>query len=84
MNAVATARGRAPRLLFLVQQRAKLVAVVVVPAAVGVFGWLQVTGVNANVLNALFGFFVAMLFNFLSSFWPSENSRLENSFLAIH
>jgi hypothetical protein len=85
VNAVATAWGRAPRLLFLVQERGKLVGVVAVAAAaVGVFGWLQVTGVNANVLNALFGFFVAMLFNFLSSFWPSENSRLENSFLAIH
>jgi len=48
VNAVATAWGRAPRALFLVQQRAKLVAVAAVAAAVGVFGWHQVTDYNAN------------------------------------
>jgi hypothetical protein len=42
-NAVATAWGLRPGAFFLVQQRAKLVAVVAVAAALGVFGWLQVT-----------------------------------------
>jgi hypothetical protein len=45
------------RVLFLVQQRAKPVAVAaVVAAAFGVFGWLHVTVFDANVLNVSFGF----------------------------
>jgi hypothetical protein len=38
----ATAWGRAPRLVFLAQQRAKPVAVVALAAALGVFRWRQV------------------------------------------
>ncbi len=79
VNAVATAWGRAPRALFLVQQRAKLVGVVAVAAAVGVFDWRQ-----SRTLMLILVFFVAMLFNFLSSSWPSVNSRLENSFVVVH
>jgi len=48
VNAVATAWGVRPGSFFLVQQRAKLVAVVAVAAADGVFGWRQVTDFNAK------------------------------------
>jgi len=53
------------RVLFLVQQRAKPVALVALAAAFGVFRWLQVTGFNANVRNVLFDFLCSLLFNFL-------------------
>ena len=47
MNAVATAWG-VPRVLFLVQRRGELVAVMTVAAAYGVFSGLQVTDFNAK------------------------------------
>jgi hypothetical protein len=47
VNAVPTAWG-VPRVLFLVQQRGEVVAVVAVAAAVGVFCGLQVTDFNAK------------------------------------
>jgi hypothetical protein len=34
------------------------------PATFGVFGWLQVTGFNANVLNVLFGFLCSHVIKF--------------------
>jgi len=45
---VVTAWGRAPWVLFLVQQRGEVVAVAAVVTAVGVFGWHEVTDFNAN------------------------------------
>ena len=47
VNAVATAWG-VPRVLFLVQQRGELVAVMTVAAAYGVFCGLQVTDFNSK------------------------------------
>jgi hypothetical protein len=75
----ATAWGLHPGSFFLVQQRAKPVAVVAFPATFGVFGWRQVRVFDFD------GFLFRLLhFNFLLSSWPSVNSRLENSFLALH
>jgi hypothetical protein len=52
---------------------------VAVAAAFDVFGWFQVRVFDFD------GFLFRLLhFNFLLSSWPSVNSRLENSFLAVH
>jgi hypothetical protein len=85
VNAVATAWGLHPGPFFLAQQRAKLVAVVAVvavmtvAAADGVFGWHQVTDFNAN-----FGFLCSHVIKFPFIILAFVNSRLENSFLAVH
>jgi len=71
VNAVATAWGLRPGSFFLVQQRAKPVAVAAVAAAAGVFGWRQVTvfdfdGFLFRLLHFSFSF-VVLAFRELSS-----------------
>jgi hypothetical protein len=51
----------------------------VVAAAFGVFGWLQVT-----VFDSFLSFFLCHFNSSFSLVWLSVNSRLENSFLAVH
>jgi hypothetical protein len=79
MSAVATAWGLHPGSISLVGQRGILAAAVAATAAFGVFCGLQVTG-----FDSFLRFFLCHFIPLSRWFGPSVNSRLENSFLAVH
>ena len=84
VNAVATAWGLCPGSFFLVQQRGTPVAVVAVAAAVGVFGWLQVTGFDFGDFLLHFSFPLLGCLLFLLYQWHQERFHLNNPICERH